>query len=119
MCGSHHRPGVDAELLVDAGGLAGGAKAVHADEAAFETDVAFPAKFDRRFHRDPRAGRAKNRLLVGGVLLLEQQEARHGDDRRRNGLLLEYVARLDREMQFRAGAQDSELASPPSASNKI
>ena len=64
MCGSHHRLSVDVELLVDVGDLAGGAKAVHADEAAFEADVAFPAKFDRRFHRDPRAGRAKDRLLV-------------------------------------------------------
>src|SRR5450432_1658496 len=108
--GAHHRLGVDVELLVDVGDLAGGAKAVHADEAAFEADVAFPAKFDRRFHRDPRAGRAKDRLLVGGVLLLEQQAARHGDDRRWNALLLENVPRLDREMQFRAGAQNGELA---------
>jgi hypothetical protein len=74
--------------------------AVHADEAAFETQITLPAKFDRRFHRDPRAGRAKDRLLVGGVLLLEEQAARHGDDRRRDALLLENVPRLDREMQF-------------------
>jgi hypothetical protein len=44
MCGSHHRLGVDVELLVDVGDLAGGVKAVHADEAAF-ADVAFPAEF--------------------------------------------------------------------------
>ena len=81
MCGSHHRLGVNVELLVDVGDLAGGAKAVHADEAAFEADVAFPAKFDRRFHRDARTGRAKYRLLVGGVLLLEQQAASSGSSR--------------------------------------
>src|SRR5450631_2886472 len=61
---------------------------------------------------DSSLGRAKYRLLVGGVLLLEEQAARHGDYRRRNALLLENVTRLDREMQFRAGAQDSELALP-------
>src|ERR1700676_5179076 len=112
MCGSHDRLGVDVELLVDVGDLAGGAKAVHADEAAFETDVAFPAKFDGRFHSDARTGRAKYRLLVGGVLLLEEQAARHRDDRRRDALFLENVTRLDRKMQFRSGAQDSELALP-------
>ncbi len=40
MCGSHHRLGVDVELLVDVGDLSGGAEAVHADEAAFEADIA-------------------------------------------------------------------------------
>ena len=50
--GAHHRLGVDVELLVDVGDLAGGAEAVHADEAAFEADVAVPARLNRRFYRD-------------------------------------------------------------------
>jgi hypothetical protein len=50
--GAYHRLGVDVELLVDVGDLAGGAEAVHADEAAFETDIAFPAEFDRCFYRE-------------------------------------------------------------------
>src|ERR1700678_2026022 len=108
--GANHRLGVDVELLVDIGDLAGGAEAVHADKAAFEADIAFPAEFDRRFHRDARTARAENRLLVSGVLMLKEQAARHGDDRRRDALLLENFPRLDREMQFRAGAQDGELA---------
>src|SRR6202051_1184797 len=110
MCGSHHRPGVDVELLVDVGDLPGGAERVHANEAAFEPEIALPTEFDRRFHRDSRARRAKDRLLVGGVLSLEEQTARHGDDRRWDAFLLKNVTRFDREMQFRAGAQDGELA---------
>jgi hypothetical protein len=43
MCRSHHRLGVDVELLVHVGDLARGAKAVHANEAGFEANVAFPA----------------------------------------------------------------------------
>src|ERR1700722_13605976 len=112
MCGSHHCLRVDVELLVDVGDLSRSAEGVHADEAAFEADVAFPAKFDGRFHRDPRASRTKDRLLVGGVLLLEEQAARHGDNCGWNTFLLEKVPRFDREMQFRAGAQNGELALP-------
>jgi hypothetical protein len=48
--GAHHRLGVDVEFLVDVGDLARSAEAVHADEATFETDIALPAKFDRRFN---------------------------------------------------------------------
>jgi hypothetical protein len=46
MRGSHHCLDVDVELLVGVGDLAGGSKAAHADEAAFEAVVAFPAEFD-------------------------------------------------------------------------
>jgi hypothetical protein len=35
---------------------------VHADEAAFEATIALPAKLDRRFHRDARAGRTEHHL---------------------------------------------------------
>ena len=52
--GAHHRLGGDVELLVDVSDLAGGAEVVHADEAAFEADIALPAEFDRRFDRDGR-----------------------------------------------------------------
>jgi hypothetical protein len=37
---AYYRLGVDVEFLVDIGDLAGGAKTVHADEPAFEADVA-------------------------------------------------------------------------------
>jgi hypothetical protein len=100
VCGANHRLGIDVELLVDIGDLAGGAEAVHADEAASEADIAFPAKFDRRFHRDARTGRPEDRLLVGGVLLLEEQASRHGNHRCRDALFLKNFPRLDREIQF-------------------
>ena len=91
---AYYRLGVDVEFLVDIGDLAGGAEAVHADEATFEADIAFPAKFDRRFHRDARTGRAENHLLVSGVLMLKEQAARDGDYRRRDASLLENFPRL-------------------------
>jgi hypothetical protein len=102
MRDAHHRLGIDVEFLVDVCDLAGGAEAVHADETAFEPDIALPAEFDCRFHRDTGTARAENRL--GGVLMLEEQTARHGDHRRRDALLLENVPSLDREMQFRPRA---------------
>ena len=108
MCGSDYCLGVDVELLVDVCDLAGGAEALHADKAAFEADVALPAEFDRRFHREPRVVQGPPSLRC--VLLLEQQVARHGDYRRRDALPPGNIPRLDREMQFRAGAQDGELA---------
>lgn len=77
---------------------------MHANETAFEANVTLPTELNRRFYRDSRPGGAENRLFVGGVLTLEKQPARQGDDRRRNALFLENVQRLDRETQFRAGA---------------
>jgi hypothetical protein len=41
--GPCHRFGVDVELLVDIGDLAGSAKRMHANEAAFEANVALSA----------------------------------------------------------------------------
>jgi hypothetical protein len=38
---AYYRFGVDVEFLVDIGDLAGGAKTLHADEPAFEADVAY------------------------------------------------------------------------------
>jgi hypothetical protein len=54
MRGTHHRLDVDVEFLIHVGDLAGCAEVVHADEAAFEADVALPVEFDRCLNRDTR-----------------------------------------------------------------
>ncbi len=46
---AYYRLGVDVEFLVDIGDLAGGAKTVHADEPAFEADVALSQRVPASF----------------------------------------------------------------------
>jgi hypothetical protein len=87
---------------------------VHADEAAFEADVAFPAQFDLRF----RAARAENRLLVSGILVLKEQAARHGDDRRRDQLptrTLEAMSALSLQCTRLCAEHDRNVASDRSS----
>src|ERR1700759_443831 len=92
MRGAHHRLSIDVELLVDVSDLPGRAERVHPDETAFQADVAFPPQFDRSFHIHARSGATENALLVGGVLLFEEEATRHGDDGGWDPLLLKQLA---------------------------
>ena len=80
--GAHHRLGGDVELLVDVGDLPGFAEAVHADEAALRGRGSGPSS-SAPPPRPPRGrGVAQHGLLVGRILLVEDQARRASTPRR-------------------------------------
>src|SRR5690348_15298075 len=99
----------DAEMRIEVVDLAAGAKAGHADEEPVRADELVPALAYRRLDRDADRRVADRLLAIGRVLLEEQFEGRHGDDARLAAILLELLARGERDLDLRARSEDRHL----------
>lgn len=107
--GTYHCVCGDIELRVNVIDFAGCSEFMHADEYAVQAEIAVPGIPHGCFDGDPGSAAAQHRLLVGGILLLEQQPARHRNNGRANTLVLQHRAGFDRQIQFRAGGKDRQL----------
>ncbi len=114
----HHGFGRNVELAGNVGDLAGLAIAMHADEAALEAKITFPASFHRRFDCDAGVRGSHDGLPVGGVLLLEEQATWHGYNGRGDAVLLQDLTGFDDKVQFGPGPIKVSLRGPPSLSSR-
>ncbi len=94
------RLGGYAEVLVEIGNLAAGAKTVHADEDAVEADEAVPAEANAGLDGDFHLGFSDDLGLVGVVLRLEQFEARHRHDAHGVAVPDQKIAGIDRNLDL-------------------
>ena len=100
----------NAEMLVEILRRRARAETVHADELSVLSEIARPAeRRDRRFDGDLYRTRSQNGVTICCRLFLEQLPGRHGDDARGHALLRKQLARLHRNLNFRAGCKECDL----------
>src|SRR5258708_33916949 len=88
----------------------GSAEGAHADDFALWADVAIPAEGGPHFNGDARGdGGGENAFLVGGVLLVEEFEARHADDAGLDAFGLKFFITGDAVLEFGAGAHEDHF----------
>ena len=100
-------------MLVERGGGARGAEALHPHEHAAGADPPFPAEAAGRFAGDAGGhGRRKHALPVGGILLLEEIPARHAHHAGVHALLGELHSGIEADLYLAPRADQDAVGLP-------